>query len=984
MTGTGPAHEPDDVHRHLELGFVSVLEGGRPCGAGLLADPIHVVTCAHVVNTALGRDVRAADQPEATVPVAFPYAERVGREGRVVVWRPVGSAGGDVAVLELVEPAPPESSPVRLVADAALVDHAFVVWGFPQGGAGQMLAEGVLSRRRGDDLVQMRAGDGQPVRAGYSGAPVWDEVLHGVVGIVTSSDPDATTRTAYLLPTDVIAGVWPDLPVQAVEAVDAAHIERPEARRVVGERISAAVESWRDRDELRRKLRELLLEGRRIICVTGRRGIGKSAVVAKVLAEFEQPDPARSPLDDLDGLVYLSTRTQSGVLSLATVFDAVASLADDETAARLRRRWDNAKGAALPALWEAVRRTRVVVVLDNLDDVQDPDTGRLQALDLLQFLESVCRTPYPQRVVTTSQRSLDLPVELLPNVHEERLEEGLGPEDALALPRAMQGASPGLAAATDDQLVDAADRLHGVPRGLELLAREVNRDPFFLDDLLASDTAPGPLLAELVSRSFTGLDGVGRRVVALLALAAVPLAEPDIATMLAGTAGMAGTAGSAAMAGTADAGDVRRSVRALVATRQLGFDSVARHVRLHPLDADYVQHVLLADEPGTQVDLDLRLADWYAAARRPESTWRAVADVTPLRREFDHRWRAGEHEAAMAVLAAAARFLARKDEAPSLLAAAAAADGVGAGPRCRFFAEWCRYNAEFFEGSLERAEGALRACRALAADAGMAERVPSLDVDLGALFRHREDPAAAAAMLQPLVASRELAPDVRAYALFEVGLSLCYLSRWAEAEEAATALAAFSTGTAVVAGAYDALPAAERDDLLALARLGLGDYAGAVAVADEGISLYLDSPAQDNAGYLYNVKGIVALHGDDLGGAEAAFRSGATLGADYGVDRLEGICATNLAWTLLRAGRLDEAREAADRAADRLAANAVGAAATGQALAALLARGPAAGGDPVAVRSALETATASSRGNADLYTPPDAVLAALLADLAGE
>lgn len=967
MTATGPAHEPDDVHRHLELGFVSVLEGGRPCGAGLLADPTHVVTCAHVVNTALGRDVRAVDRPEATIAVAFPYAGRAGRQGRVVVWRPVGAAGGDVAVLELVEPAPPEAAPVRLVAAATLVDHAFFVWGFPQGGAGEMLAEGVLSRRRGDDLVQMQAGDGQPVRAGYSGAPVWDEVLRGVVGIVTSSDPDATTRTAYLLPTDVIAGAWPDLPVEAVEG-DGPEARRSEAPRVVGERISAAVESWRDRDELRRKLRELLLGGGRIVCVTGRRGIGKSAVVAKVLAEFEQPDPARSPLDDLDGLVYLSTRTQSGVLSLATVFDAVASLGDDETAARLRRRWDNAKAAALPALWEAVRRKRAVVVLDNLDDLQDAESGRLQSADLLQFLESVCHTPYPQRVVTTSQRSLDLPVELLPNVHEERLDEGLGPEDALALLRAMQGASPGLAAATDDQLVQAADRLHGVPRGLELLAREVNRDPFFLDDLLASDTAPGPLLAELVSRSFAGLDGVGRRVVALLALAAVPLAEPDMARML---------------AGTAEPGDVRRSVRALVATRQLGFDPVARHVRLHPLDADYVQHVLLADEPGTQVDLDLRLADWYAAARRPESTWRAVADVTPLRREFDHRWRAGQHEAAMAVLAAAARFLARKGEAPSLLAAAAAADGVGAGPRCRFFAEWCRYNAEFFEGSLARAEAALRACRALAAEAGMPERVPSLDVDLGALLRHQEDPAGAVAMLQPLAASADLDPDARAYALFEVGLSLCYLSRWAEAEEAAAALAAFAAGTAVPTGVYDALPEAERDDVLALARLGSGDYDGAIAAADEAIRLYLDSPVQDNAGYPYNVKGIVALHRDDLAGAEAAFRSGAALGADYGVDRLEGICTTNLAWTLLRAGRRDEAREAAERAADRLAANAVGAAATGRALAGLLAGGPAAADAPT-VRGALEAATAASRGNADLYTPPEAVVAALVADLTGE
>jgi hypothetical protein len=206
VTGQGP--EPDAVHRHLELGFVSVLAGSRPCGAALLADPTHVVTCAHVVNTALGRDVRAAGRPDGPVPVAFPYADGTSRSGRVVAWRPVGTPGGDVAVLELTEAAPAEASPVRL-ACRPLVDHPFLVWGFPQAGAGEMLAEGVLSRRRSDELVQMRAGDGQPVRAGYSGAPVWDEVLSGVVGMVTSSDPDASTRTAYLMPCDVIAGPGP-------------------------------------------------------------------------------------------------------------------------------------------------------------------------------------------------------------------------------------------------------------------------------------------------------------------------------------------------------------------------------------------------------------------------------------------------------------------------------------------------------------------------------------------------------------------------------------------------------------------------------------------------------------------------------------------------------------------------------------------------------------------------------------------------------
>ena len=99
--------------------------------------------------------------------------------------------------------------------------------------------------------------------------------------------------------------------------------------RVVGERISAGVEAWQDRDELRAELRAHLVSDRgskRILNVTGRRGIGKSATVAKVLSEFEQDTSSRSPLEDLDALVYLSPRTGTGSLTLAGVFESITRL----------------------------------------------------------------------------------------------------------------------------------------------------------------------------------------------------------------------------------------------------------------------------------------------------------------------------------------------------------------------------------------------------------------------------------------------------------------------------------------------------------------------------------------------------------------------------------------------------------------------------------------------------------------------------------
>ena len=49
---------------------------GRPVGVGALVTERHVVTCAHVVNAALGLDAREQGQPTGTVSLDFPLAGR--------------------------------------------------------------------------------------------------------------------------------------------------------------------------------------------------------------------------------------------------------------------------------------------------------------------------------------------------------------------------------------------------------------------------------------------------------------------------------------------------------------------------------------------------------------------------------------------------------------------------------------------------------------------------------------------------------------------------------------------------------------------------------------------------------------------------------------------------------------------------------------------------------------------------------------------
>ena len=121
-----------------------------------------------------------------------------------------------------------------------------------------------------------------------------------------------------------------------------------------------------------------------------------------------------APLEDLDGLVYLSPRTGVAALTPAHVYESIATLAEPEEANNWLAMWDHLQLEAFSSLWSTLRHRRVVVVLDHLDDLQNqrnPGTHRQRS----GCVAGVGRplTPHPPRVVTTSRQRLKLPPELL-------------------------------------------------------------------------------------------------------------------------------------------------------------------------------------------------------------------------------------------------------------------------------------------------------------------------------------------------------------------------------------------------------------------------------------------------------------------------------------------------------------------------------------------------------------------------------------------
>jgi tetratricopeptide (TPR) repeat protein len=922
-------------------------------GTGFTLGPRLVVTANHV----------ARDGDETTLSFAV-------EERRIAVERVERDEVLDVAVLHLAEDAPATLEVGRAEAEASWRVEAQPRDNDPMLSGSITATRWRIANDAGHDVVAMQLKVDQAVgwHAGYSGGPVTSPPgSRAAVGVLVEQvllrvpqmggqQPQAS-NVLYAIPIeDVLERFGLGELVQRSTAATGNAAQAPPAevtQRVSGLRISPAVEHWRDRDELRAELRILLLSREhRVISVVGRRGIGKSALVAKVLAEFEDGGVKREPLDDLRPLVYLSSR-RSGDLTLAGVYQAVAAVWEDDEGERLAHHWQSGGVAALPDLWQKMGQLqlRPVLVLDNLDDLQDPHTHRLQDEELIDLLDSACRTPFWPTIVTTSQRPLEIE-ELGACTRVIEIPAGLTGDDAVAVIRdgAPSGGGAGLAELSDAQLAELATRVDGRPRGLQKLGFLVDGKPRLLRRLLESESAPDEIVDELVSTTYAEMTPEPRAVMQLLALNRGPLPEDAVPGLL---------------AGLLDPDDALDAIDYLVDAGEVKAESDV--LELHPLDADHVRDELMEHEPARQVELDERLAAWWAGRRKPFDEWRTLDDATASKREYRHLWRAGRRAEALAVMAAAANFLARTGEGPLVMAAVRAAerdlapdDVVG-----RFHARRCEAMVEFFAGSLDASLAALQAAHDLGVGVGLPWELADVDVTLGTALRHKGDTAGAIEKLSVIADTADVPRDQRQFALFDMGLAMLYRRDVAAASATAARLAELTEP------GDPSYVRAQGADLRALAAIVTGDFAAAEPAAAEGIELYRQSPYLTNVGYLMNVRAVALLGADRVPEAIAQLEEGLAMAAEYRDDRLEGFCATNLAWAMLVTGDRDGALLSAERGADRLASNAVTIAASPRALAdAIRSR---------AARPVLAHASELAEGNPDIHLPSAAFLDAAAA-----
>jgi WD40 repeat protein len=193
--------------------------GGAVVGAGFLVGDRQVLTCAHVATRALGLPEEVTPPPEADVPLDFPLIAPGGIVmARISIWHaPSLEPDGDIAGLELTGRPPPEARPVRLLVADELWRHEFRTFGFPPGYDDGVWASGRLLARQAMQWIQMEdvKETGYRVEPGFSGAPVWDDDLDGVVGMTVAAERRPELRSAFLIPAGMLVDAWPLLATQA-------------------------------------------------------------------------------------------------------------------------------------------------------------------------------------------------------------------------------------------------------------------------------------------------------------------------------------------------------------------------------------------------------------------------------------------------------------------------------------------------------------------------------------------------------------------------------------------------------------------------------------------------------------------------------------------------------------------------------------------------------------------------------------------------
>lgn len=197
-------------------------KGPKHAGMGIVVDPWHVLTCAHVVNTAIEAEKTNPERPgnDTKVFVEFPLLGGPGCEASIEEWAgPGNDPEHDIALLKLDKPVSDEVGFAMFGNLSGVLPDGdpLSAYGLTPG---QTLGNHIDAEFVGPTSaawVQIDAADnnkGVFVQGGFSGASVWNKPQSAVVGMLVAKKVSDAQQIAYMIPTADLAQFWRPLPVE--------------------------------------------------------------------------------------------------------------------------------------------------------------------------------------------------------------------------------------------------------------------------------------------------------------------------------------------------------------------------------------------------------------------------------------------------------------------------------------------------------------------------------------------------------------------------------------------------------------------------------------------------------------------------------------------------------------------------------------------------------------------------------------------------
>jgi WD40 repeat protein/GTPase SAR1 family protein len=393
-------------------------------------------------------------------------------------------------------------------------------------------------------------------------------------------------------------------------------------------------------------------ESRRLMTVVGRGGVGKTALVCRLLRSLESgqlPDDG-GPLT-VDGIVYLSGASSFHRTNFPDLYAGLSKLLPDETVKQLDavyRNPENTASEVMKALLEAFPRGRTVVLLDSFEYMLAVETLAIKDNELDAALRALLDLPaHGLKVIITTRLAPRTLLLVRPELQDcLELDTGLKHPYAENFLRAMDvDGKVGLKGAPETLLAEARERTLGYPRALEHLFGILSADRDTSLQEIVENTRkflPEQIMAVLVDEAFSRLDLTAQRVMLALAVYRDPIPPAAVDYLL-----------QPYVPGIDSRSALSRLVNKQFARRDAG------RYYMHQIDRDYALSRIVEGDPSdrdseaplfTRFALRHRAAEWFKLTRKPRDTWKTLGDLTAQLSEFELRCVGPEYDTAARIL----------------------------------------------------------------------------------------------------------------------------------------------------------------------------------------------------------------------------------------------------------------------------------------------------------------------------------------------